>query len=152
MRFKVPPPNSSIGWRVEFRPCEVQLTDFENAAYVVFVVLLTRVILSYDLNFLMPLSKVDENMRRAQVRDAVRTQKFWFKRRDLHKDANKSSCPSSAAATEKDGVEGGACGGSGLTPSEMCCQGPAVGPDCAEMTLNEIINGKVSLNKINDIK
>ncbi|MEQ2193840.1 hypothetical protein XENOCAPTIV_015760, partial [Xenoophorus captivus] len=84
MRFKPPPPNSDIGWRVEFRPMEVfkmlqyvclaffwrilnndlccftlqvQLTDFENAAYVVFVVLLTRVILSYKLDFLIPLSK-----------------------------------------------------------------------------------------------
>lgn len=58
MRFKPPPPNSPIGWRVEFRPCEAQLTDFENAAYVCFVVLLTRVILSYRLNFVMPISKV----------------------------------------------------------------------------------------------
>ncbi|KAK6328492.1 hypothetical protein J4Q44_G00004700 [Coregonus suidteri] len=31
MRFKPPPPNSDIGWRVEFRPMEVQLTDFENS-------------------------------------------------------------------------------------------------------------------------
>ncbi|TRY96962.1 hypothetical protein DNTS_033570 [Danionella cerebrum] len=57
MRFKPPPPNSEIGWRVEFRPMEVQLTDFENSAYVVFIVLLTRVILSYKLDFLLPLSK-----------------------------------------------------------------------------------------------
>ncbi|CAN0164838.1 unnamed protein product [Lampetra fluviatilis] len=57
LRFKPPPPNTNIGWRVEFRPMD--LTDFENAAYVVFVVLLTRVILSYGLNFLVPLSKVD---------------------------------------------------------------------------------------------
>ncbi|RXM33120.1 Glutamate--cysteine ligase catalytic subunit [Acipenser ruthenus] len=57
MRFKPPPPNSDIGWRVEFRPMDVQLTDFENSAYVVFVVLLTRVILSYKLDFLIPLSK-----------------------------------------------------------------------------------------------
>lgn len=58
MRFKPPPPESSIGWRVEFRPCEVQLTDFENAAYVCFVVLLTRVVLSYNLCFVIPISKV----------------------------------------------------------------------------------------------
>lgn len=25
MRFKPPPPNSDIGWRVEFRPMEVRL-------------------------------------------------------------------------------------------------------------------------------
>ncbi|VDK45789.1 unnamed protein product [Gongylonema pulchrum] len=43
MRFKPPPPDHpEIGWRVEFRPTEVQLTDFENAAYCCFVVLLTR--------------------------------------------------------------------------------------------------------------
>lgn len=82
MRFKPPPPNSSIGWRVEFRPCEVQITDFENAAIVCFVVLLTRVILSYKLNLLIPISKVDENMARAQKRNAVNDAKFWF-RRDL---------------------------------------------------------------------
>ena len=40
---------SSIGWRVEFRSMEVQLTDRENAAYAVFIVLLTRAILSFNL-------------------------------------------------------------------------------------------------------
>nr|XP_019590233.1 PREDICTED: glutamate--cysteine ligase catalytic subunit isoform X3 [Rhinolophus sinicus] len=84
MRFKPPPPNSDIGWRVEFRPMEVQLTDFENSAYVVFVVLLTRVILSYKLDFLIPLSKVDENMKVAQKRDAVLQGMFYF-RKDICK-------------------------------------------------------------------
>ncbi|XP_008058119.1 glutamate--cysteine ligase catalytic subunit isoform X3 [Carlito syrichta] len=84
MRFKPPPPNSDIGWRVEFRPMEVQLTDFENSAYVVFVVLLTRVILSYKLDFLIPLSKVDENMKVAQKRDAVLRDMFYF-RKDICK-------------------------------------------------------------------
>ncbi|XP_043366307.1 glutamate--cysteine ligase catalytic subunit isoform X2 [Dermochelys coriacea] len=87
MRFKPPPPNSDIGWRVEFRPMEVQLTDFENSAYVVFVVLLTRVILSYKLDFLIPLSKVDENMKVAQKRDAVRQGMFYF-RKDICKGGN----------------------------------------------------------------
>ncbi|XP_020299476.1 glutamate--cysteine ligase catalytic subunit isoform X2 [Pseudomyrmex gracilis] len=86
MRFKPPPPNSSIGWRVEFRPCEVQITDFENAAIVCFTVLLTRVILSYKLNLLIPISKVDQNMIRAQKRDAVKMEKFWF-RRDITSDS-----------------------------------------------------------------
>lgn len=58
MRFKPPPVDSPIGWRVEFRSMEVQLTDFENAAYSVFIVLLTRAILSFNLNFYMPISKV----------------------------------------------------------------------------------------------
>lgn len=86
MRFKPPPPNSKIGWRVEFRPCEAQLTDFENAAIVCFVVLLTRVILSYHLNFLIPISKVDENMKTAQKRNAYRDERFWFRKNISSKD------------------------------------------------------------------
>ncbi|CAL1290589.1 unnamed protein product [Larinioides sclopetarius] len=118
MRFKPPPPNSSIGWRVEFRSMEVQLTEFENAAYVVFIVLLTRVILTYQLNFLIPISKVDENLAKAQKRDAVLTEKFWF-RKDL------TTCESPPEAT--------------AYMAECCC--PA---ECqyTEMTINEIINGK----------
>ncbi|KAL4715235.1 hypothetical protein ACJJTC_007817 [Scirpophaga incertulas] len=111
MRFKPPPPNSSIGWRVEFRPCEAQLTDFENAAYVCFVVLLTRVILSYQLNFVTPISKVDENMQRAQRRGACLAQRFWW-RRDVR-------APRHVAPPATDSAD-----------------------DYAEMTVNEIVNGK----------
>ena len=60
MRFKPPPPGSDIGWRVEFRPCELQISDFENAAVCCFVVLLTRSILSYKWNLLMPITKVNK--------------------------------------------------------------------------------------------
>ncbi|GFR19188.1 glutamate--cysteine ligase catalytic subunit [Trichonephila clavata] len=118
MRFKPPPPNSSIGWRVEFRSMEVQMTEFENAAYVVFIVLLTRVILSFQLNLLIPLSKVDENLTKAQKRDAILTEKFWF-RKDL------TTCESPPVATE---YIAGCC-----NPNE--CQ-------YTQMTINEIINGK----------
>lgn len=34
------------------------MTDFENAAFSIFIVLLTRAILSFNLNFYMPISKV----------------------------------------------------------------------------------------------
>jgi glutamate--cysteine ligase catalytic subunit len=79
MRFKPPPPASDIGWRVEFRSMDLQLTDHENAAYSSFIVLLTRAILHFNLNFYIPLSKNDENMKNAQVRDAISSQKFWFR-------------------------------------------------------------------------
>ena len=62
LRFKPPPANSPIGWRVEFRPKEVQLTDFENAAFSVFVVLLSRAILHFNLNLYIPISKVSHNL------------------------------------------------------------------------------------------
>jgi len=36
MRFKPPPTlDSEIGWRVEFRIMDIQLTDYENAALIV---------------------------------------------------------------------------------------------------------------------
>jgi len=79
LRFKPPPPNSPIGWRVEFRPMEIQFTEFENAAYSIFIVLVTRVLLSYNLNLTVPISQVDENMKRAEKRDAVNTQKYFFR-------------------------------------------------------------------------
>lgn len=117
MRFKPPPPNSRIGWRVEFRPMEVQFTDFENAAFVVFIVLLTRVILSFRLNFLIPISKVDENLQNAQKRDAVKNESFWFR-----KDIMTGRSPPEAAA---------------------CMSECNLATDEYElMTVNEIINGK----------
>ncbi|KAI4201872.1 MAG: hypothetical protein LQ350_002919 [Teloschistes chrysophthalmus] len=72
LRFKPPPPQNihDIGWRVEFRSMEVQPTDFENAAFAVFVILLTRAVLAFDVDFYMPISMVEENMETAQGRDA----------------------------------------------------------------------------------
>ncbi|KAI8055820.1 glutamate-cysteine ligase-domain-containing protein [Syncephalis plumigaleata] len=86
MRFKPPPPNADIGWRVEFRSMEIQLTDFENAAFAIFVVLLTRAMLSFNLNFYIPMSKVDENMKRAHHRGAVLNEKFYFRKQVMGTD------------------------------------------------------------------
>merc|ERR1712045_230999 len=69
-----------IGWRTEFRSMEIQLTDFENAAFTVFIVMLTRVILAFDLNLYIPLSRVDANMQRAHSRGAATMGKFFFRR------------------------------------------------------------------------
>jgi glutamate--cysteine ligase catalytic subunit len=83
VRWKPPPLQETdkphIGWRTEFRSMEVQLTDFENAAFSAFMVLISRVLLVFDLDFLAPLSKVDENMRRAMRMDAVANETFWFR-------------------------------------------------------------------------
>jgi glutamate--cysteine ligase catalytic subunit len=102
---------------VEFRPTEVQLTDFENAAYCCFVVLLTRVIVSYRLAFQIPISKVGENMARAQKRDAVIKEKLFFR----PKLATCETPPEGKKCTEEAG-----------DPS---------GQNMVEMTVNEIVNG-----------
>lgn len=117
MRFKPPPPDTpEIGWRVEFRPTEVQLTDFENAAYCCFVVLLTRVIISFRLTFLLPISAVSDNMKRAQLRNAVMEQKLLFRK-------GLATC-----STPPEGRKAACC----IAPSE----------DIVEMSVNEIINGR----------
>lgn len=84
VRWKPPPVNAAvsgtIGWRVEIRTMESQLTDFENAAYTIFIVLLTRVILFFKLRLYIPISLVEENFRRASTQDAIWKQKFWYRR------------------------------------------------------------------------
>lgn len=89
LRFKPPalyPPGTSTeelakkpGWRVEFRPLEIQLSDFENAAYSLFIVLLGKAILKYNPDFYIPILKVDQNMETAHKVDAAVNQRFWFK-------------------------------------------------------------------------
>ena len=45
---------------------EAQMTDFENAAFSVFIVLLSRAIMSMNLNFYIPISKVRYTPVRSQ--------------------------------------------------------------------------------------
>ena len=45
-----------------------------------FIVLVSRVALAFDLNLYIPLSLVDENTETAHRRDAVRNERFWFRR------------------------------------------------------------------------
>jgi glutamate--cysteine ligase catalytic subunit len=90
VRFKPPPPGTDIGWRTEFRSMEVALTDFENAAFCVFTVLLSRVIIAFDLNLYVPMSAVDENMETAHMRNAATEQSFFFRKNIL------SSCSGSS--------------------------------------------------------
>lgn len=85
LRFKPPPIKSNnsenkIGWRIEFRTMELQLTDFENSAFCALVILLAKAIRANDLNLLMPISKVDENMKTAQKINACSEEKFYFRK------------------------------------------------------------------------
>ena len=83
LRFKPPPlkcdPSNPIGWRCEFRPTEIQFTDFENSAFATLIVLLSRAIISLNLNFLVDITKVKANMERAQCRNACLNEKFYFR-------------------------------------------------------------------------
>lgn len=125
MRFKPPPPGNDIGWRVEVRPMEIQITDFENAAFSVFVVLITRAILSFDLNFYIPIQKTTENMETAHLRNAVTEQKFWFRKN-----------PFPAMRQPRSGTS---------TPTQFSRPPSPSAPVEDEyelMTVNEVMNGK----------
>jgi len=132
MRFKPPPPGNDTGWRVEVRPMEIQITDFENAAFSVFVVLITRAILSFDLNFYLPIPRTTENMETAHRRDAVLNDRFYFRKDPLPKKHARlngaSSNPPSGASTPQ--------------PSRPASPSGPVEDEYELMTVDEIINGK----------
>ena len=77
---------------------------------------MTRAILSFNLNMLIPISKVDANMQTAQKRDACLSEKFYFRKNIF------TSLSNGATDTFK------ACNG-----TDEC--------DMTEMSINEIVNG-----------
>ncbi|RAH81450.1 glutamate cysteine ligase, partial [Aspergillus japonicus CBS 114.51] len=80
VRLKPPLCDSGPGWRVEFRPMEVQLTDHDNAAFSIFIYLLSRAITAFHLNFYIPIDKLGDSMERAQKRNAALDERIWFRR------------------------------------------------------------------------
>lgn len=127
VRWKPPPMKANacsphVGWRTEFRSMEVQMTDFENAAFTAFIVIVTRAILVFNLTLLAPLSKVDENMKRAHELDAVRRQKFWFRKHILPDDT--------------DDFMAKQC------PGQQPLNAEAKASQFEEITMDEIMNGK----------
>eukprot|EP00438_Fugacium_kawagutii_P002573 Skav219261 [mRNA] locus=scaffold1380:6406:13059:- [translate_table: standard] len=93
----------------KFRSMEVQLTDFENAAFTAFIVIAPWVV-------------GEPNMKRAHGLDAVRKQKFWFRKHILPDDTDdfmSQQCPEQVPLTAE-----------------------AKANQFEEMTMDEIMNGK----------
>ena len=87
VRFKPPPSfDSNVGWRVELRPVETQLTAEESVSYVMFSYFVAEMLMKKGYNFYIPISKLDENFARASKRDALLSEKFWF-RKDVQRDS-----------------------------------------------------------------
>ncbi|KAL4897361.1 glutamate-cysteine ligase-domain-containing protein [Aspergillus ambiguus] len=138
MRFKPPPPEKSdIGWRVEFRSMEIQITDFENAAFSIFIVLVTRAILSFDLNFYIPIPRTTENMETAHARNAVLDRKFYFRKNPFSPRGRRQQYPpQSSNASQMSSATSSAYN----TPPPS----PPLGPVESEyelMSISDIING-----------
>ncbi|KAL4796210.1 glutamate-cysteine ligase-domain-containing protein [Aspergillus venezuelensis] len=130
MRFKPPPPEKEdIGWRVEFRSMEIQMTDFENAAFSIFIVLVTRAILSFDLNFYIPIQRTTENMETAHARNAVLDRKFWFRKDPFSPAPRRQNTTNSDSSTPNTPPRSPS---PPLTPVEE---------EYTEMSINDIING-----------
>lgn len=114
------------------------MTDFENAAFSIFIVLISRAILSFGLNFYIPIPRTTENMETAHARNAVLDSKFWFRKdpfprkRDRHSlltNGESSSIPSGVSTPQQASRP--------PSPSEL----PPVEDEYTLMTVNEIING-----------
>ena len=147
---------------------EIQMTDFENAAFAVFVVLLTRAVLSLNLNFYLPISKVDENMQRAQHRDALRTEKFHFRKDIFLPNSSRSSAASDSGSSSPvgsdcdcNGIGNGFHHGPPKKAKKMRNCFPEIPPppeeytakrvedEYEEMTVEEVMNGKVLWGSFN---
>lgn len=151
---------------------EVQITDFENAAFAVFVVLLSRAILYFNLNFYIPISKVwylsldlehpysyrktpqvDQNMQTAQKRDAARSEKFYFRKDVYPHDGSPGSSAASVSSGQfsppKNSGHKQKKLGNCFTPPGPPVNGELQIPVEDEyelMTMDGIINGKVCPN------
>lgn len=89
VRFKPPPSlESSIGWRVEFRTLDIQITDFENAAFIALLNMMVKVLNDFEIDVSLPISLNDINMDRAHERDAVLQKKFWFRKNVVNLDSD----------------------------------------------------------------
>lgn len=146
VRFKLPPPDTDIGWRTEFRSMEVGLTDFENAAFSVFIVILSRVILAFNLDFYVPMSKVDENMVTAHRRDAVQNEHFYF-RKNIFKSSDGSGFLCGCGHIHNASLIGGQAECEDIENFVRKGDGTSSGSESDSdpfelMTLDEIFNGK----------
>ena len=74
-------------FKIEVRVPELQISPYENAAIGTFICLFSLLVYKYDFNTIIPMSKVDENFKRAVLNDAVTKEKFWFKTNGLSLDS-----------------------------------------------------------------
>lgn len=133
VRLKPPMDDTGPGWRVEFRPIEIQLWNSDNAAFAIFMYLVSRAITVFHLNFYLPIAKVGDSMQRSQKRDAVTKEKMWFRRAgwssELYERCVKENTSTSSKASSSTSGNGFK-----LRPSHD--------KDYALMSLNEIMNGE----------
>lgn len=109
VRFKPPPVSvdgktrPKIGWRVELRTPDLQISDFENAALACFAQLLCLAILREGWHFYIPISHSLANLAAAHRRDAAIKELFYF-RNDIMTSDDQSTPFSEGSSKDKKGV------------------------------------------------
>ncbi|CDJ41646.1 gamma-glutamylcysteine synthetase, putative [Eimeria tenella] len=83
-------PQDLIGWRVEMRTPEIQITDFENAACIILIAALVHLIEEEGIELYIPMSLNDKNMAAAAKLNSVLNQKFYF-RKEVEKNSRDKS-------------------------------------------------------------
>lgn len=89
VRFKPPTNDHGPGWRVEFRPMEAQLTDFENASFAIFAYLVSRAITVLRLKFYITVEELADAWAKCQECGAVIDGRFWFRKTGWLSDSDK---------------------------------------------------------------
>lgn len=80
LRFKPPRVQDNDNcFKIEIRPCDLQLTPFENAAMMTFCIIYSQMVLKKDVNFIIPITKVDKNFEKAHDFNAFECQLFSFR-------------------------------------------------------------------------
>lgn len=73
IRFKPPSAEDNDKcFKFEVRPSDIQLTAFENSSVLGFILALYYSVFQFDVNFLMPITKVDENFENAYLEDNIK--------------------------------------------------------------------------------
>ncbi len=80
LRFKLPrPADHDFSYKIEIRTCDLQITPFENTSIIHLIINLYNIIVKNKCNFIIPITKVDENYENGYHMDAINSKKFWWR-------------------------------------------------------------------------
>jgi len=92
--LRLKPPVNSEGdnlFKIEIRPCDIQINEFENAAIITFVLLYIEIIKNYDINFIIPLYLAEQNYENSLLMDAVSKTQFHWRTNSINEKKYKES-------------------------------------------------------------
>jgi len=76
VRLKLPK-DSTDSWKMEFRPMEIQLSDTDNVALLLFTTVYLRTVLEFNLDYRLPISSLLKNVTTSEQMDSCRSGRFY---------------------------------------------------------------------------